>query len=58
VHAHFSETFDDESILMRFHVMSFEGPDAYSRAGGIPTRIWSTVDITGLKEVFERPTAF
>ena len=34
-----AETFDDESILMRFHVMSFEGPDAYSRAGGIATRV-------------------
>lgn len=24
---------------MRFHILSFEGPDAYSRAGGIATRV-------------------
>jgi hypothetical protein len=24
---------------MQFHVLSFEGPDAYARAGGIATRI-------------------
>lgn len=25
--------------MIRFHVLSFEGPDAYSRAGGIATRV-------------------
>ena len=25
----------------QFHILSFEGPDAYSRAGGIATRIRS-----------------
>ena len=24
---------------MQFHVLSFEGPDAYSRVGGIATRV-------------------
>ena len=24
---------------MQFHVLSFEGPDSYSRAGGIATRV-------------------
>jgi glycosyltransferase involved in cell wall biosynthesis len=26
-------------IIMQFHVLSFEGPDAYSRAGGLATRV-------------------
>lgn len=29
---------------VRFHLLSFEGPDAYSRAGGIATRINGLVD--------------
>ena len=24
---------------MQFHIVSFEGPDAYSRAGGLATRV-------------------
>ena len=28
-----------ETKLMHFHLLSFEGPDAYSRAGGLATRI-------------------
>src|SRR5688572_19729203 len=27
------------SPLMQFHILSFEGPDSYSRAGGISSRL-------------------
>ena len=30
--------------MVRFHVLSFEGPDAYSRAGGIATRVCGLSD--------------
>ena len=26
-------------VPIQFHVLSFEGPDAYARAGGIATRV-------------------
>jgi glycosyltransferase involved in cell wall biosynthesis len=29
----------DDGTMIQFHVLSFEGPDAYSRAGGLATRI-------------------
>lgn len=34
----------DRGLPLRFHILSFEGPDAYARAGGIASRI------TGLAE--------
>jgi hypothetical protein len=36
---------------MQFHILSFEGPDVYARAGGIASRI------TGLSEALAEPGA-
>ncbi len=35
---------NQQDLLMQFHILSFEGPDGYARAGGIASRI------TGLSE--------
>jgi len=34
----------DDGTMIQFHVLSFEGPDAYSRAGGLATRISGLTD--------------
>ena len=36
---------------LQFHILSFEGPDEYARAGGIASRI------TGLSEALARAAA-
>jgi glycosyltransferase involved in cell wall biosynthesis len=35
----FPQNADPEDSSMQFHILSFEGPDAYSRAGGIASRV-------------------
>ncbi len=35
----FSKEVAPEDSSMQFHILSFEGPDAYARAGGIASRI-------------------